>query len=105
LKGRRGEGEQGDKVSGEEAATERSDFAQLLFRFTVFLLGLHSGNYSHSLADLNSIGLSTSGGLHFQSDLQSDTAMTPSGFLPLFALISLTSRERRERILTGHPHK
>ena len=31
--------------------------------------------------------------------------MTPSGFLPLFALISLTSSERLESILTGRPHK
>jgi hypothetical protein len=68
-------------------------------------LGLHSGSYSHSLADLNSIGLSTSDGFHFQNDLQSDTAMTPPGFLPLFAMISLTARDRQERILTGHPHK
>jgi hypothetical protein len=37
--------------------------------------------------------------------LQSEPAMTPPGFLPLFALISLTSRESRERMLTGHSHK
>src|SRR5262245_60201424 len=37
--------------------------------------------------------------------LSKQCAMTPPGLLPLFALISLTSRERRERMLAGRPHK
>jgi hypothetical protein len=84
LKGRRGARRQGDKVSSEEAAIERSVSAQFLFRFTVFLLGLRLGNYSP-----------TSGGLRFQSDLQSDTATTPPGFLPLISVPPETALEAR----------